>query len=102
MSLTFRAHAGQVLMRDGPHRETVLDEDQCNTLLDVWEASEAQHTFNDLYAACQKAGFIARCTHLRLVSDNTAQDALWHMLAASCAAIELEAAIAAQAMENLP
>ena len=86
-------------MRDGPHRETVLDEDQCNALLDVWEASEAQHTFNDLYRACQVAGFIPRVSCLRLVSNNTPKDVVRHMLEASR---DLEAALASQAMEQLP
>jgi hypothetical protein len=96
--LTFRAHNGEVLFRDGAHREVTLTEDQTAILLDIFQASEARETFLELYEASRDAGHIPRTHCLRLVSDNTAQGVVREMLAASCA--EIEAAMAAQAMEQ--
>jgi len=98
--LTFRAYAGEVLMRDGTRREVTLTEDQCAVLLDCWQASEAVETFNELYEASREAGHIPRMSCLRLVVSNTPQGVVRDMLAASCA--DIEAAMAAQQLEAQP
>lgn len=95
--LTFRGEAGSVFMRDGAYREVTLTEAQCDVLLDVWQASDARETFLELYEACRDAGFIPRAHCLRLVSDNSPQDVVRQMLAAS-----VEDLLAARKLEGQP
>jgi hypothetical protein len=98
MPLTFRGIPGHVFFRDGPYREVELTEDQCESLLDIWQAAEAVETFNELFDACRHAGFNPSTygfKHLRLVSNNSPTDVVRNMLAAS-----VEDLIAAQAMEQ--
>lgn len=85
-TLTFRGIPGTVFMRDGAFREVELNQDQCESLLDIWQQAEALETFNDLFDACKDAGFSPSTygfKHLRLVADNTPTEIVRHMLSAS-------------------
>lgn len=99
MSL-FIAQQGAVWMLGGkPWR---MSETAVDSMLDLFEGEGEAQRFNDLYSAAQAAygsDFIPRTTSLRLVSSNTPQQIVWHMLSAS---VELEAAIAAKSMEIQP
>lgn len=88
-------------MRNGA-REVRLSEAAVDQLLDIFEAEGAAEIFNDLYTAAQQAygtNFIPRTSCLRLVVNNDPQAVLRAQLVAS---LEIEEAIAAQAMENRP
>lgn len=70
--LTFYAERGQVFMADGP-RSARLDQIQCDTLLDLFDAAGAVNSFNRLYDAVQAAGYLPPVLSrrpLRLVVDN--------------------------------
>jgi flagellar motor component MotA len=83
-TLRFFAENGKVWMADGP-RDVRLTDAQVDHLLDIFEECDATGIFLRLYDVQRKAlgeDFIPR-SHLRLVSDNTAQQTVRSMLEAS-------------------
>lgn len=97
-ALTFFVEGSQVWMRDGP-RDVRLTDAQVDQLLDIFEEADATSAFLSLYDVQRKAlgeDFIPR-SHLRLVSDNTAQETVRQMLIAS---VEIEASIVSKSMEQ--
>jgi hypothetical protein len=83
-TLRFFAENGKVWMTDGP-RDVRLTDAQVDQLLDIFEEADATGIFLRLYDVQRAAlgeDFIPR-SHLRLVSSNSPQDCVRHMLSAS-------------------
>jgi hypothetical protein len=97
--MTFLVQDGSVWIAGA--KPVRLSDAAVDQLLDCFEQESAVEVFNDLYEAQREAmgeDFIPRCTHLRLVSNNTAKDVVRHQLRASCA--DIESAIAQQQLEQ--
>ena len=98
----FLAQHGAVVMI-GQHAPWRMSEVAVDSMLDLLELEGHAELFNDLWQAAKQAygeDMTPRVTSIRglsLVVNNTAQDCVRHMLSAS---VELEAAIAAKAMEQ--
>lgn len=87
---TFTAAGSAVLMQDGPW-EVRVDQQSADELLAIFERLNAVSAHNNLYDACQRAGFLPTVSPIprgpRLVADNGPNSHTRRMLEASVAVI---------------